>query len=45
MIYAFPVAVIAAALTGYIVGKFQERVAWNQLIEKGILPAPKQKKN
>lgn len=31
-------------VTGCILGKYQERLQWNKLIDRGILPAPKKKK-
>lgn len=35
---------IAGTLIGFTLGKFSERLAWNRLIEKGILPKPKSAK-
>jgi len=30
---------------GYVIGKHQERIKWNDLIKDGILPKPKNKNN
>lgn len=27
-------------LVGYLVGKYSERVGWNELIREGLIPAP-----
>ena len=35
---------IAGTLIGFVLGKFSERLAWNRLIERGILPKPKNAK-
>ena len=32
------------AITSYMVGKYNERVAWNQLIKEGKLPTPSESK-
>lgn len=37
------IACIVVGIIGFQIGKFYERSAWNDLIEKGILPKPKSK--
>lgn len=36
-------AYIIGGIGGYMVGLLKERFAWNDLINKGILPKPKKK--
>ena len=32
---------ISAVAIGFVCGKYSERIAWNRLIERGVLPRPK----
>lgn len=34
-------SLIVGITIGYYAGKYSERIAWNRLIERGILPKPK----
>jgi hypothetical protein len=40
MITLICVASVASLALGFAVGKLHERVAWNELIKRGRLPAP-----
>ena len=36
-------ALVIGYFIGFLSGKYKERIAWNGLIDRGILPAPKSK--
>jgi hypothetical protein len=36
---------LTVAIVFFLIGKYSERIAWNKLIQKGIIPKPKILKN
>jgi hypothetical protein len=34
-------ALLSCVIAGYVFGRLHERIKWNELITKGILPKPK----
>lgn len=37
------ISIIVAGISGFLLGKYQERIAWNNLISKGVIPKPRRK--
>jgi hypothetical protein len=35
------VITVSALIVGYVIGKYKERIKWNILIQRGIIPEPK----
>ncbi len=44
MIAITVIMILVTFLTGFILGKHQERIEWNKLIKEGRLPKPKKQK-
>lgn len=38
------ISLITTAVVSFFIGKYSERIAWNKLIERGILPKPTSRK-
>lgn len=40
-----PAVVVLNVVLGFVMGKLHERIAWNNLIRKGIIVPPKKRHN
>ncbi len=39
----FVASLITTAVVSFLIGKYSERIQWNKLIERGVLPKPSKK--
>jgi uncharacterized transporter YbjL len=37
---ALIVSIFSSAIFGFLVGRYHERMQWNRLIDKGLIPRP-----